>query len=374
MSCGVINASNNKSCSSPAKFMIISINKLCCGRHIMMEYNSINNTKHKISNILYIPDICEYKNTNSFNNNNNIIDNIQDIVDNMPSTSINMEEINRINNIISEFIQNKYNVECDILDKINKDKKIRIFKCTIDNKPFLIKIGSDPESIEQIYIEFCIYRNFESQDDIIELLQINGKQAYHRIFNQWAFIIYNPHGIALPAYINEHRAIDNGIIENMFDVIEFIHSNKVVCSLMSPDKFIINETTKKIKFYDLSNALLWSDMFDDAIPQKELHELPSKLKSLYYCSRNANNKKTTSRIDDFESLVYIILTLINYKLPWSRSTTNVSVAKQKEEFILMPPVDIPEAIYPIIEIIKTTNFQEKPNYVELKKLFLEILE
>jgi hypothetical protein len=38
----------------------------------MIEYNSINNTKHKISDILYIDDIVEYKKTQSFNNNQNI--------------------------------------------------------------------------------------------------------------------------------------------------------------------------------------------------------------------------------------------------------------------------------------------------------------
>lgn len=374
MSCQVVKVSNNECCTSPAKFKIISTNVLCCGRHIMPEYNNINNTKHKIGDILYIDDIVEFKKEKSLNNNQNIEDlNSTRSID-MPTQTINNEEITRINSTISDFIQDKYNVSCDILDKLNKDKKIRIFNCHIDNKDYIIKIGSDTESIEHIYFEFCIYRNFESQNDIVELLQINGKQAYHRIFKQWAFIIYEKHGIPLSTYITDQNPLTNTVIENMFNIISNIHTNKVVCSFMSPSKFIINPETQKIRFYDLSNVMLWADMFDDAIPQKETEELPTKLTALHYCSRNANNKKTTSRIDDFESLIYIILTLMNYPLPWMKSTTNVSVAKQKEEFMALPPVDIPDAVYPIIEIINITNFQEKPNYNELKKLFLEILD
>ena len=88
-----------------------------------------------------------------------------------------------------------------------------------------------------------------------------------------------------------------------------------------------------------------------------------------------------SRRDDMESIGYMLIYLINGKLPWS----HLEKGKMTERFgpILKLKNNttteelckyLPNEFYEYMNYVKSLKFEEKPNYIYLRGLFLSILE
>ena len=369
--------SNGDQCISEAKYVITSNYRYYCGRHIMSEYNFTNSTKYKIKDIPTISDI-------SLIQTNNLIQDIK------PSQVINhaVDIFNSVNRDITDYINLEFSTNCIILDKINTSKKIRLYNFKINNtsaSTYIIKIVSDSELIESLYYEYCMYQKIYSDapetdnNKFVNIITHNNKLLYHRSFKHWIFIVYEKYGEPITTRIlNCHSngvnfTISQELLEQMFNIIQLLHSKSIVYPELTPSKFLINENNI-IKLANLYNTILWSDIFNDAIEQKDLIDsIQSRSTELIsFCSINYNNKKTTSRIDDFESLLYIIMYLKNIDLPWNNATSNTQIRDCKIEFINNPPHYLNSNILEIIKIIRDNHFQQKPNYNKLKSLFIQL--
>lgn len=369
--------SNGDQCIADAKYVVINKYRYYCGRHIMSEYNFANSTKYKLKDISNISDIMLIQ-TNKL---------IQDI---KPSQAINntIDLFNSVNNEITEYINLEFDTNCIILDKINTSKKIRLYNFKIDSSEtstYIIKIIADPELIDSLYYEYCMYQKIYEHSDtnetdkFVNIITHNNKLMYHRLFKHWVFIVYEKYGEPITTKIlNCHSngvnfTVSQDLIEQMYNIIQLLHSKSIVYSELTPSKFLIDENNI-IKLANLYNTILWSDIFNDAIEQKDLID-SNKSKStelINFGSINYNNKKTTSRIDDFESLLYIIMYLKGIELPWTNATSNTQIRDCKIEFINNPPHYLNSNILEIIKIIRDNHFQQKPNYNKLKSLFIQL--
>ena len=241
----------------------------------MSEYNFANSTKYKLKDIPSISDIMLIQ-TNKL---------IQDI---KPSQVINntIDMSNSINNEITEYINLEFDTNCIILDKINTSKKIRLYNFKInssDTSTYIIKIISDPELIDSLYYEYCMYQKIYEHPDtseadnnkFVNIITHNNKLLYHRLFKHWVFIVYEKYGEPITTKIlNCHSngvnfTISQELLEQMFNIIQLLHSKSIVYPELTPSKFLINENNI-IKLANLYNTILWSDIFNDAIEQKDL--------------------------------------------------------------------------------------------------------
>jgi hypothetical protein len=97
-----------------------------------------------------------------------------------------------------------------------------------------------------------------------------------------------------------------------------------------------------------------------------------------FCSKNAFLKQTLSRRDDIISLVYLLIYLVDSKLPWInrevpeagmyRYISKFKRERQLQEFL----TDKSKMMQPLLQIANLLEFDEKPDYRKMKFLLQKI--
>jgi hypothetical protein len=125
----------------------------------------------------------------------------------------------------------------------------------------------------------------------------------------------------------------------------------------------------KIKIFNLANCNKWCNSQEDTI-EKDIN-LSYYVNHIHTCCINNNKNLVSTRVGDFESLIYIILKLQNIKLPWDNCKCNKKIAQYKKKFLtnIKDNEDIPLPIQDIISYIDKFDSFNKPNYTLLEKLF-----
>lgn len=90
----------------------------------------------------------------------------------------------------------------------------------------------------------------------------------------------------------------------------------------------------------------------------------------YSASRRVANKKAPCRFDDYESLLFLVLSVMGNPLPWNRSTTPAKMNDAKTGFLHMNHSCI--SLQSICDMIKNAAFDDCPNGPVLKRLFTEL--
>ncbi len=90
----------------------------------------------------------------------------------------------------------------------------------------------------------------------------------------------------------------------------------------------------------------------------------------YSSSRRVATKKAPCRFDDYESLLYLVLSVMGKSLPWNRSMTLTRMNDAKTEFLHMNH-SCP-SLQSICDMINNAAFDDCPNGPVLKRLFTEL--
>eukprot|EP00347_Sterkiella_histriomuscorum_P008226 403345895 len=104
--------------------------------------------------------------------------------------------------------------------------------------------------------------------------------------------------------------------------------------------------------------------------------------SLLYCSINLIKGQYPSRRDDMESLVYVILNLINGKPSWVKypeSMRKVELISYLKQLRLLKTINdygqiIPQCILEIYQKVRKLQFSEKPQYEEFINLIQQEIQ
>jgi len=84
-------------------------------------------------------------------------------------------------------------------------------------------------------------------------------------------------------------------------------------------------------------------------------------------------KIVSSRRDDLESLGYTLISLYQ-GLPWDKIKDWEKVEKIKEKSFLFRDNELPEILYNYLKYVRTLQFDEKPDYKDLRQQFRKCLE
>ena len=169
------------------------------------------------------------------------------------------------------------------------------------------------------------------------------------------------------------------------------HSLKVFVNHMC--KLIENLQSSRMCFGDFNfETLLFTDLSDatsafidsainvsfwiDTHGEFKSEDLPSLgTKFPLTASRRIHAKKAAGRYDDFESLLYLVLTIKGKILPWDEAANIRDSNHHKKCFLEDPSLYLKssDSLNEICDLIIHSQFDERPNYERLAILFEEIL-
>lgn len=404
----------NVVCGKPAIYVIVPELVGSCGLHIALAYNQTKKTNHKKADmkLTEMADINRYKtepdlsilkakaemaspsNEKDASQSDSKEETVEETIDDtaemetdvQPDTSEQLSPVQLkdlttkevIKNLIAEYVKTAFKIDLEFGPSYKTSSAsqtcIHLLRCKIDKKnDYVIKFAFDTEeAIDSIYWEFCMYRNFETQADLVELYTHNGRPMYYRQFRKYAFLVYKVHGSPISTSLSDERRLTSDMVRQMITILKNCHDSGVVCYGMGVSSWAINDSNR-IKYYGLHTSMKWVDAYVEPIPQVEIENSRkvSARKTLYY-SINATSKLTISRIDDIESLLYIVLDLMKVPLPWANTSVCTQIIVAKETF-MHGQCSVPY-VSEITKLIRDTGFESSPDYDTLTSLFVKMVD
>ena len=163
-------------------------------------------------------------------------------------------------------------------------------------------------------------------------------------------------------------------VNHMCKLIENLHSSRMCFGDFNFETLLftdISDATSAV-IDSAINVSFWIDTHGEF----KSEDLPSRGTNFpLTASRRIHAKKAAGRYDDFESLLYLILTIKSKILPWDEATAIRDSNHQKKCFLEDPSLYLKssDSLNEICDLIIHSQFDERPNYERLTTLFEEIL-
>jgi serine/threonine protein kinase len=140
--------------------------------------------------------------------------------------------------------------------------------------------------------------------------------------------------------------------KTMIDIVRYIHSKGFLHRDLKPDNFLFEDDYRtSIKLIDFGLAKKYIDKNNTHIPFKTGKSL---IGSINYSSLGVQKGFESSRRDDLESIMYVILFLMRGKIQWDNLIVE-DVEKMKMQYA-------DEPLAKMISYCRTLKFEEEPDY------------
>ena len=166
----------------------------------------------------------------------------------------------------------------------------------------------------------------------------------------------------------------------IIDRIEYIHSKNIVHQDIKPENFLVGNPDTTI-IYIIDFGL--SKKYRSSRTGKHIaFSLNKRFNgSLNFSSVNSMRGAELSRRDDLESIGYMLIYLVNDGLPWSSYEKGQISERFGKIFSLKANIKneelckgFPSEMCDYMNYVKSLKFEENPNYIYLRKLFISILD
>jgi len=280
---------------------------------------------------------------------------------------------------------NTHNIN-EILFDLNKDKEIifinkgafgTVYKIFLDDKYYALKIQYLNNDIKNIiYYEYLLLsQHFNNCDNIVKLY--NGKKSYYCKNNEYSYIITELLYETLEDRKQRYQFTIDKIKEigiQLIQIIKYIHDKKYLYIDLKPENIMfINENENVIKLIDFNCCSKYinhlSEFYNNSI-------IKGPIGNMIYSSININKSYSGIRIDDIESILWILLYLLDYDIIKNikKAKKNNKIITLKENFInnINGEQNIHDFIIYFVNELKTYNTinNKKPNY----EIFINILK
>lgn len=278
-----------------------------------------------------------------------------------------------INNILSEL-----NINISDIIFINKGSFSHVYKILINDKYYALKIQYlNDNSKNIIYYEYLLLsQHLNNSDYIVKLYNNNNKKYYYKN-NEYAFLLTE---LLFETLEEKNQRYKFNIDEIKFigiqliKAIEYIHNQKYLYIDLKPENIMfICENNNIIKLIDFNCCSKYinhlSEFYDNSL-------LKNPIGNMIFSSININKSYSGIRIDDIESVLWIILYLLNYEIinNLKKMKKNNKIILAKENFIknINFEINIHDFIINFINELKNYNNinNKKPDYNK----FINILE
>lgn len=315
-------------------------------------------------------------------------------------------------NYINSITQSPKDVKAKINNKnFNKleDKAYDYNKFVISNKYQLIKLlgsGSFGEvhlAIDlQIKKALCLkfelnYNNkiqqLNTEYNVLKLLNCKGIKGFPKVLSyerenkNYSFMtmeLLGPSLADLFAYNhNKFSIITVALIGiQILDRLESLHEINFIHRDLKPENFLmgLNELSNIVYMIDLglSKSYKNTNSTTHHIPYKENNSLVGTIR---YASINNHLGIESSRRDDLESLLYMLIYFAQGKLPWQKLDLLEEDDKELKRIAdkkLKTPIEVlcnslPQQFVMMLQYCKNLKFEDRPDYIMLKNLLNEVL-
>jgi len=237
-----------------------------------------------------------------------------------------------------------------------------------------IKLGKG-EGREMLIREAKILYSLRGYEGVPE---IKGCCAYQEFY----VMVMELLGPSLSDLLNEYELSLKVILllaDQMIKHLQYIHSKNTLHGDLKPSNFLMGRVDKRNMCLLIDFGLCEEYRNPETkkhIPYSDKHGFHGTPR---YCSIHVHNGIVSSRRDDMESLGYVMIYLLQGKLPWQNLPAEENETKKQKrrkiaEMKTNIPVEelckgLPEEFITYINITRNLKFKEKPDYYALRMLF-----
>jgi serine/threonine protein kinase len=169
------------------------------------------------------------------------------------------------------------------------------------------------------------------------------------------------------------------IAYQMVQRIEYVHSRGYIHRDIKPGNFLIGRKneSKKIYIIDFGLSKKYIDKNSNHIIYKEGKGLTGTAR---YVSLNTHYGIEQSRRDDIEGIAYNLIYFAKGKLPWqgvktkNKKEKHKKIMEYKEEYTAEKLCDgLPEEFPTLLKYARKLDFEEKPDYKNIKIMFKQLI-
>lgn len=167
-----------------------------------------------------------------------------------------------------------------------------------------------------------------------------------------------------------------GVGLQMLRRLEAIHNLGVIHRDIKPDNFLIDPKTNLVYLIDFGLARRYIDRHNKHFKQDSGRKLTGTAR---YASINVHQGVTPSRRDDLESIGYVMLYLLNGRLPWQSIKSNDKEERYKliGEHKLNNNLwecfeDSPDEFIVFLNYCRKLDFDEDPDYEYLRNILVNL--
>lgn len=214
-----------------------------------------------------------------------------------------------------------------IINKIGNGAFGKVYKCvdTKHSRVVALKTGdtSQPRSQQRMQQEFEIYKQLQGCPGVPKLYTIHKSKSIWYLSMECMGVNLMKLWKVCNQKFSEKTILMIAI--QMLFRLESIHKRNIIHRDVKPDNFVLGRRTDQHCIYLLDFGLSMN------INEKQT---PLFTGSLRYASRNNHKGTTYTRMDDLESMLYIIIYFMKGSLPWQNtlnSMTTQNISKLQSE-------------------------------------------
>jgi serine/threonine protein kinase len=250
-----------------------------------------------------------------------------------------------------------------------------VHKKTGDKVALKIPIKNDErDGLPSIMSEARIYKNIANPNNGIA----NMKIMKHK---DSKIIVMDLLGSSLESLLSKHKRFGMKTIillaMSMIDIMKHIHTCGYIHRDIKPDNFAIGyDNPSKLYCIDFGLSKKYLKKNGEHINFSDKKRFCGTAR---YASIAAHTNQEQSRKDDLESILYILVYMYKGKLPWQ----GIKHKDKKERYRLIgekkqqiKPEELCEGMSKefivFLKYVRNLDFDEKPHYSALKKMFLKL--
>jgi casein kinase 1 len=238
------------------------------------------------------------------------------------------------------------------LDKIGEGTFSNIYKAINikTNQLVAIKMSQNIDYNKLLIRETKIYKYLKNLSGIPKLLWCGIHEEYY-------FIV-------LPLYIGSLKNITVNSNEKLYEIgnnvlsiLEDLHKNNIIHRDIKPENIMYNNDGK-LTIIDFGLCKIYKNSQNQHIPFKKINNI---IGTINYISINIHKLHEPCRSDDVESVIYVLLYLLNPRnIEWSDDDNIQDVQRKKENIILNDK--IPIKLRDFLIYTRNLSFTDTPQY------------